>query len=117
MSNPPPPTSQSATANVDLASPRDFGELWKKALGRYEEETGKDLLKLPIAKGFPSQPSSADEVMKRLATQNESFKAFRTRGKKVLDVLRPIVDVVLVIRDCAEGASVSIATSLPRIAV
>ena len=106
------PTAQAVNRDSD-SSPRNFGELWNEALRRYKDETGKDLLELPAAKAFPSNPSSAEEVMKHFEEQNEAFKVFRASGKKVLGVLRPIVDVVLLIKDFTEGTSVSPQTRTP----
>ena len=90
-----------------LSIPRNFSKLWDEALRRYKDETGKDLLDLPIAGAFPSTPSDAKEVMKRFDAQNQAFKAFRDHGQKIRGVLTSFVDVVLIIKDCAEGASVS----------
>ncbi|KZV62659.1 hypothetical protein PENSPDRAFT_739236 [Peniophora sp. CONT] len=86
----------------------DFGKLWKDALQRYKEETDRDLLELPIGKTFPPSPSSADEIMRCFEKQNESFKAFRTRGEKIRRVLRPIVDIVLVFKECVGDVSHSV---------
>ncbi|KZV61419.1 hypothetical protein PENSPDRAFT_298261 [Peniophora sp. CONT] len=83
----------------------DFDKLWRDALQRYKDETGKDLLGHPIAKAFPSRPGSADEVIKLFEKQNESFKTFRTHGQKILDALRPVVDIVLLVLDV--GANVA----------
>ena len=89
------------------AIPRNFAQIWDEALRRYKDETGKDLLDLPVANAFRSTPGSADEVMKRFDEQNQAFKAFRDHGQKLRGVLRSIVDVVLLIKDWAEDASVS----------
>ncbi|KZV62652.1 hypothetical protein PENSPDRAFT_670203 [Peniophora sp. CONT] len=106
MSPQPASSSQPATTGKDPAL-NDFGKLWEDALRRYKEKTGKDLLELPFAKAFPARPDSADEIMEHLEKQNESFEVFRTSAKKILNVLRPIVDIVLLIKDCAEGASMN----------
>ncbi|KZV62638.1 hypothetical protein PENSPDRAFT_758563 [Peniophora sp. CONT] len=98
MSTPPASSDQNPVLN-------DFGQLWHDALERYEQETGKNLLEEPLASDFPSISNNTDTIMTCFEKQIESFKAFRTRGKKVLNVLRPIVDVVLLIKDCADGAS------------
>ena len=97
-----PPRSVNASS-----SPRNFAEIWDEALHRYKDETGKDLLDLPIANAFPSTPSNAEEVMKRFDEQNQAFKAFRDHGQKVRGVLTSIVDVVLLLKDGAEAAAVS----------
>ena len=106
------PTAQAVNRDSD-SSPRNFGELWTEALRQYKTETGNDLLELPAAKAFPTTPGITEEVLKHFKEQNEAFKVFRARGKKVLGVLKPIVDVVLLIKDCAEGASVSPQTRTP----
>ena len=103
----PAPTTQAVPRDSDSIQ-RNFGELWTEALRRYKTETGKNLLELPAAKAFPSDPSSAEVVMKHFEEQHDAFEAFRARGKRILGVLKPIVDVVLLIKDCAEGASVSL---------
>ena len=88
-------------------SPRNFTELWDEALRRYKDETGKDLLDLPTAQAFPSNPRNAEEIMTLFEKQGDAFDAFRDSGNKVRGILRSIVDGVLLIKDCAEGASVS----------
>lgn len=100
-------STRPAVASRPYSSPRHFGELWNEALRRYEKETGNRLLDLPIAQAFPSQPGNAEVVMEHFNKQIEAFETFRDRGKKIWSVLRRIVDVVLLIRDCAGGASVS----------
>ena len=102
-----PATAPQPADRETNSSPRNFGELWTEALRRYKTETGNDLLELPAAKAFPTNPGSTEEVMKHFKEQNEAFEAFRSRGKRILGVLKPIVDVVLLIKDCAEDASVS----------
>lgn len=89
----------------------DFDKLWRDALQRYKDETGRDLLDHPLAKAFPSHPGGADEVIKLFETQNASFSSFRAHGQKILDALRPIVDIVLLVLDVgADVASVRVIT-------
>ena len=97
----------------------NFDELWRAALRFYEKETGKDLLQLPDAAGFPSRPSSADEVIEIIKARSESFKAFRDKGRKLLTVLKPIVHFVRLFIDAgAEAAGASVSTnSLSRLTI
>ena len=97
------------------SSPRNFSELWNEALHRYKDETGKNLLDTPTAKAFPSDPRSAEEIMEVFEKQSDAFDTFRDSGNKVRGVLRSIVDGVLLIKDCAEGASVSFSCLHPDI--
>ena len=85
----------------------DFDALWENALLRYTVETGKDLLELLAEQDFPSILSDTDEVIAYFETQNASFKAFRTSGKRIRGILKPIVSVVLFLVEGAQGASVS----------
>ena len=94
------------------SSPRNFSELWNEALHRYKDETGKNLLDTPTAKAFPSDPRNAEEIMALFEKQSDAFHAFRDSGKNVRGVLRSIVDGVLLIKDCPEGASVSLTAHL-----
>ena len=90
-------------SNKDIAY-FDAEELWEKALKRYREGTGQDLLEHPCAKDIISQ-SSTDAVM----AQFTKFKEFRSSGGKILRVLKPIVSVVLRFIDAgAEAGSVCI---------
>ena len=95
------------------SSPRNFSGLWDEALHRYKDETGKELPDLPTAQAFPSNPRNAEEIMTLFEKQGDMFDAFRDSGKKVRGVLRSIVDGVLLIKDCAEGASVSLTACIP----
>ena len=84
----------------------DAEERWKQALEKYREETGRDLLQHSFATDIQSQ-SSIDGVMEQFA----NFKNFRSRGRKVLRVLKPIVSVVIRFIDAgAEAGSVRIAS-------
>ena len=84
-------------------------ERWKEALERYREETGRDLLQHSFATDIQSQ-SSIDGVIEQFA----NFKNFRSRGRKILRVLKPIVSVVIRFIDAgAEGGSVR-TSPLPR---
>lgn len=106
MSTQTPPKPRPTSSDEDLTIPRDFGELWEKALRDYKKETGKDPLKLPFAKDLPSRPGSAKEVIKHFREKDESFKEFRDVGKNVLGVLETIVHFVhLFIDSAAEAAA------------
>lgn len=103
----------SQTANAALVSsvPGDFGELWNVALRRYKKETGKDLPDLAMAKELPPS-GNVDDIMDYIETQGERFGAFRERGKKVLIVLKPIVNFVHLFIDAgAEAAAASVRTT------
>ncbi|VDB88498.1 unnamed protein product [Peniophora sp. CBMAI 1063] len=108
MSSPPAPVPPPASPGEDVC-PRNFGELWAKALRRYKEETKKDLLNLPFAIDFPSIPPDVDiveAVTAHLMNQKELFKVFRDNGEKARKVLKLIVNAVLPFLDaCAEVAS------------
>ncbi|VDB86852.1 unnamed protein product [Peniophora sp. CBMAI 1063] len=89
-------------------SPRDFADLWDKSIGLYEQDTGIKLLASPIANAFPSRPESANAVMDQIVKQNEVFEAFHKSGKKVLVVLRPVVDIIILAKTYVEGAASAI---------
>ena len=95
-------------ANEDFAR-LDAEERWRDALERYREETGRDLLNgHSFAKDILSQ-SSIDGVMEQFT----KFKNFRSSGRKILRVLKPIVSVVLRFIDAgAEAVSVRISSIL-----
>ena len=101
------PMSTQPSQCVKAPSPRNFSELWDKALRRYEEESKEDIRNIHNKNAFPSTPSNAEEVMERFDEQNQAFKDFRDHGQKVRGVLTSIVDVVLLLKDGADGASVS----------
>ncbi|KZV58911.1 hypothetical protein PENSPDRAFT_695665 [Peniophora sp. CONT] len=102
----PQTTSTSSTRpSDDDTGQSDFDTLWNEALWDYKKETGKELLKHPFAKELLSRPT-ADEVIQYIANQNETFEGFRASGRKILDVVKPIVHVVQLFIDVgAEGAS------------
>lgn len=100
QSGPPPPRLG------DNSDERDLDKLWDDALQEYEDETGKSLRELPVAKNLPTGLHSTDQLIEHFEKQKELFKVFRASGNKVRGVLRPIVDVLLVLKQGAEGASV-----------
>ncbi|KZV59812.1 hypothetical protein PENSPDRAFT_760316 [Peniophora sp. CONT] len=99
------PASLTGRSDDDSAQ-SDFDSIWNEALRSYQEETGKNVLELPFANKLLSRPLATDEVIQYIGEQNESFDSFRTSGRKVLSVLKPIVHVVHLFIDAgAEGAS------------
>ncbi|KZV62765.1 hypothetical protein PENSPDRAFT_692205 [Peniophora sp. CONT] len=105
MSSQTTPASATERSDDDPAQ-SDFDSLWNEALRCYKEETGKDLLKLPFAKELLSRSGTTDKVIQYIDEQNKSFEAFRTSGRKALDVAKPIVHAVHLFIDAgAEGAS------------
>ena len=98
----------SSQAQLTNLANEDFGchdaeERWHQALERYREETGRDLLNgHSFAKVILSQ-TSIDGVMEQFT----NFKNFRSSGRKILRVLKPIVSVVIRFIDAgAEAGSV-----------
>ncbi|VDC02882.1 unnamed protein product [Peniophora sp. CBMAI 1063] len=94
-----PPDLEAGTPN-----PSNLGELWNVALQRHEQETGIKLLKSANAKDFPLRPATAEEVLAIFAAQSQSFEAFRARGRKVLQVLKPIVHFICLFIDSGAEA-------------
>ncbi|KZV64104.1 hypothetical protein PENSPDRAFT_669248 [Peniophora sp. CONT] len=108
---PPHPAPVSATTPSGKQPVlNDYDKLWDNALERYKKETGKSLRKHSSAQDFLSKTRSADEIIAQFEEQNESFVAFRDSGAKIRGVLKPVVDVVLFLKENAEGASVSVTT-------
>ncbi|KZV65266.1 hypothetical protein PENSPDRAFT_136413 [Peniophora sp. CONT] len=103
----PAPGSSILSSDEDSARHAyGFDDLWNEAIRCYQEETGMNLLKLPFASDLLSRSRTTDEVIQYIEEQNDSFEAFRDRGRKVLDVLKPIVHIVHLFIDAgAEGAS------------
>jgi hypothetical protein len=93
----------------------DFSGLWSAALRRYEDDTGRDLSKMPYFVPLV-QSSSVDNICHVLREHKESFKAFRERGEKIRAVLAPIFRLVNLFIDAGgEVASASVRTLLSKI--
>ncbi|VDB93418.1 unnamed protein product [Peniophora sp. CBMAI 1063] len=104
------PTTGGQTQNSieGTTNPRNLGDLWNVALQHHEEETGTKLLESTIAKDFPLHPAASEEVLAIFAAQGQSFEAFRARGRKVLQVLKPTVHFICLFIDT--GAEAGLAT-------
>jgi hypothetical protein len=88
----------------------DFSELWTAALRRYEDDTGRDLSKMPHFVPLV-QSSSVDNICHVLREHKESFQAFRKCDEKIRAVLAPIVRLVNLFIDAGgEAASASVST-------
>ena len=101
--------AQFSTLSNEKPADSDAEERWKQALEKYREETGRDLLQHSFAKDIQSQ-SSIDGVMEQFA----NFKNFRSRGRKILRVLKPIVSVVIRFIDAGAEAGSVRTSPLPR---
>ena len=96
-------------ANEDFAR-LDAEERWRDALERYREETGRDLLNgHSFAEDILSQ-SSIDGVMEQFT----KFKNFRSSGRRIMRVVKPIVSVVIRFIDAGAEAGSVCASPLPR---
>ncbi|VDB86718.1 unnamed protein product [Peniophora sp. CBMAI 1063] len=93
--------------NKKTPYPRDLAELWDAALQRHELETGTKLLGTAIAKHYPLHPTSDDEVLAIFAAQSKSFETFRSRGGKLLAVLKPVVHFACLVIDSGAEAAAS----------
>lgn len=113
----PDPHTSRSDGKTPHGARSELDGLWKKALRRYEVETGKSLFELPLPSNLPTQPKDFDEVMKYFESQKELFKVFRGRGGKVRGMLKPIVDLVLFLKENPEAASVSTENLYPSLAV
>ncbi|VDB86730.1 unnamed protein product [Peniophora sp. CBMAI 1063] len=93
--------------NKKTPYPRNLAELWDAALQRHEQETGSRLLGTAIAKDYPLRPTSDDEILAIFAAQSKSFEMFRSRGAKLLAVLKPIVHFTCLFIDSGAEAAAS----------
>jgi hypothetical protein len=83
----------------------NFKALWAVALGRYQDDTGRDLSRVPSFNSLLSA-STVEEVCTVLQENEESFKVFRAHGGTIRRVLAPIVRLVRLFVDAgAEAAS------------
>ena len=101
--------TQSSGLSIEKPADSDAEERWKQALEKYREETGRDLLQHSFAKDIQSQ-SGIDGVMEQFA----NFKNFRSRGRKILRVLKPIVGVIIRFIDAGAEAGSVRTSPLPR---
>jgi hypothetical protein len=89
----------------------NFNELWAAALGRYQDNTGRDLTKLPYFHSL-IHSESVDDICRALQDREECFKAFRARGEKIRAVLAPIVRLARLFID-AGGEVAAASVRLP----
>lgn len=79
-----------------------FAESWDEARRRYADVTGLD----PDGSQFP-HPSSVDDLLAALETQNKNFTEFRSRKGKfykiLFEVSKPIGIVVRIAGSSADG--------------
>ena len=74
-------------------SSSDFQSILDAAFGDYYKQTGIDLTKHPSAAQLQNCHSS-DDVVQLLLERQTSFKDYREKYRKLIDCLRPVVNVI-----------------------
>ena len=84
-----------------------FQAILDKALADYHKQIGIELNKHPFANELRGR-DSPDDVLKLLEDKAKAFKAYRDGNRKLIDWLRPVVQVVHTLSGViGEAASVS----------
>ena len=85
-----------------------FQVILDKALADYLEQIGVELDKHPFAKDLRGS-DSPDDVLKLLEGKAKAFKVFRDGNRKLINWLRPVVQVIHTLSGVlGEAASVSL---------
>jgi len=77
------------------ASETNFGALFNGALTKYTQTTRKDLRDHPLASKIDSC-KDAESFLAIFQKQAQEFEEFRKGNSKLIDMLRPVVDGLLV---------------------
>jgi hypothetical protein len=102
-----------ATPAAPSIVPAGFSDIWKAALMNYKSETSRDLLLDSPASSRLQNCNTVDALAEALREHTRSFKEFRDGGKKIRQVLTPIVRLALLFADSgAEAAATSVNTPM-----
>ena len=101
----PSPTFMSATT---ISSP-NF-QLVIKALADYAEQTGIDLTKNPFADKL-QRCDSAEDVSGLLQDRAKAFKEYRDGNRKLINCLKPVVQLLHTFSDTLGGSLVLVSPS------
>jgi len=74
-------------------SSTDFQSILDAALDDYHKQTGIDLINHPVAEQLHNC-RSPDDVAKLLLERESAFKDYRDKYRKLIDCLRPVVNII-----------------------
>lgn len=85
-----------------MANTQDFSIIWNEAVDKYKSETKSDSLPLDSL----GTTDSAEAILTAITGNRKDFEASRVKGKRLRDVLKPVVKIVQRMAEAAgEGAS------------
>lgn len=85
-----------------MANTTEFSVIWNEAVNKYKSETKVDSLPL----GPLDTATSPEAILTVVVGNRRDFEDRREKGKRLRDVLKPIVDIVQVMATVAgEGTS------------
>ena len=89
-----------------------FQAILDKALADYREQIGVELDKHPFANELRGR-DSPDSVLKLLEDKAKAFKAYRDGNRKLINMLRPVVQVIHTLSGVVgDAASVSLMSGM-----
>jgi len=74
-------------------APSNFQSILDAALDNYHKKTGIDLTKHPSAEKL-EDCHSPDDIVELFLEREAEFKGYRDKSHKLIDFLRPVVEVV-----------------------
>lgn len=85
-----------------MANTQDFSIIWNEAVDRYKSETKAGSLPLDSL----GTADSVEAILTSIAGNRKDFEDSRAKGKRLRDVLKPIVKIVQQMAEVAgEGAN------------
>ena len=77
----------------EVISSSNFQPIFNAALAEYREHTGVDLFQYPFAEDLRNC-QSADAILRLFQSKAEEFKDYRNGNRKLIDCLKPVVQIL-----------------------
>ena len=105
--NPPIPVPRSGLSSMAERgdSQMDLLDVWVSAMERYKQDAKRDL---PAGR-LEAEP--LDALLDVIDSQQNKFKEYRARGRKIRDVLEPVLRLIGLLSESADGSLASVGTA------